>query len=1436
MVDPRIAWRGERSFAENFADSLLTSWWGENVIELGNRIADPRSQLYFRDPETQHHVFFGYRPTPGYNPFRSRPDLNPRDYTLALQARSDAELDNLLKTRRDTQRIEGRLAEEGAGVSSFLAGVFDPINVLPFPVARGVGMWKGALKGGASVGAMATAMEATREFGGPETAGQYGMVFGGSALFGAAFGAVAGRMGPEGPRAAERQMGAMEDLDRGIDTTQKELRAAAMFPEGVSAEAIDAGQEIPLGVKAQGREDILKALEDARLAGLVPGEDWNLVRATVNAMPDRWLERVRLTVMDGAAADTAGVPKDALGLYQIVRDQVSLFMGPEMQGRTSLVLSHEFGHRAMFYFVDEKAFDEARALWEKDVEPANRALAKLREGGEDLEGVTEAAAYRASFSEWFADGIMRAVADKAHLKLDATTGPLSARARALFDKVIDEITAFAKRLAASLGLHSLSHRDLMENFFRKVLHEAKRNERGTFARAEQRLDLAERATGLRMEQIFASAVDGIDEIPFKRVDALAGYYARSDRFSEDDAKSGKAAATIEKDLAKAEGETADIHRIARTGVGLERTRWQQLPYYVAKNNMLPGLLGAMVSRLADQIAGAPGLRLFKNENGIATDQSAFSLAQQWWARYSTARREMDKLYMEYLGAARADVQLSDWSMQMRDVLQLAERSEFGKKVVTGMGLPTTPEGKLSYKQFREEVGAALHMGDEHPDELVKRAAALWRKEVLEPFEEAARTLGMFGVERLKRETASMTTKIDRLAARMELWTERREAAEADGRGALAAKIGEKLDEMKSERQELEGQVKENEARLKKFLEEETAAPKGAESFFPVRWALSKIDANPEGLRKILYDWFRKDHPEQTAEEISERVTLTMGRIRKLAQRNALFHDEMDPAEAIQTAKEKLAAETDKTARDTRRAAAGEEPGFAPASVIKRKLDIPPLLVREFLDMDVDRVMHGYVRGMGAAVELARLDSRLSGGASSHLEGTLAKLDALIDDAALTDEGSARALRSEWAIQRKALEDLRDKVLGLYGIPEDPTAWDYRAIAAAKNFSTITVMGQTWKAALTDAGSSMIAVGVRDFLGGLATRFFGGAAEFKLGRAEVELSGEALDVMRGVTLQRLADQLDLPYSGITKGEQILHEAANKMHLINLLAPWTDFIKGFSGAIIQSNLIKHSIAWSKGTLSKADQTKMAALGIDESLAREIAEQWEAVGAMKGTKLHLANSGAWKNLEVAERFRAALGDAVRTAVVTPGPADRPNFMSAGIWSAVLQYRGFAMGATQRVLMAGMQTRDAYTMSGMLAMVGIGYMIDLMKSSDYDKRSLVSGERLLRAVEYSGVTGILSDINNMIEVASGNSIGVRPALSLDPLVKDPNWAERVGQAGGPAVSPWLGSLWALTAPEASAHDQSRALMRLMPFNNWWFWNDFMRRARTDAADAIEE
>ena len=414
-----------------------------------------------------------------------------------------------------------------------------------------------------------------------------------------------------------------------------------------------------------------------------------------------------------------------------------------------------------------------------------------------------------------------------------------------------------------------------------------------------------------------------------------------------------------------------------------------------------------------------------------------------------------------------------------------------------------------------------------------------------------------------------------------------------------------------------------------------------------------------------------------------------------------------------------------------------------------------------------------------------------------------------------------------AERNKVLEDMEaavELVRGTYGLPADPHHWTSRGMRAMKHYNALTMLTGFF-AATADVARITMTSGIQR---GFKTQFEMWAdmlgnkqlGILKSGKKEAQSFAEAVDMITGQRAMLFSDIGDM-FGMTSKIEGMMGKAANfNFMYVNLMSRWTEFMKSAASVTIGSRILEDSVKWGKGTLSDKNKTKLASSGIDEQMAKKIAREFE----LHGTKLEynfMANSAEWTDDAAKQAFGAALNKDINITIVTPGKGDTPLFMNYELASTIVQFKKFAMAATQRMLLRGMQERDMDFLFGSILLMGTGMLVDavyteLRFGKDYSKKSLT--EKLLAAFDRSGLGGIYVDVNRSIEALTDNRIGLRPLLG-EGKPYGSSMKSKVGLLGPSASQIYnIFDIMYDVGGNKYNHYTARNVRRLIPFQNVWY------------------
>lgn len=650
-----------------------------------------------------------------------------------------------------------------------------------------------------------------------------------------------------------------------------------------------------------------------------------------------------------------------------------------------------------------------------------------------------------------------------------------------------------------------------------------------------------------------------------------------------------------------------------------------------------------------QMAETP-LEYADNAKGVATEKggSVETRIKMWNAPLAKGLREIDTEYAKYF---HATPEPSSWQVRLSPLRSEFERMRGGRK--------------LTYKQFKEEVGRAAYMGGRHEIPEVANAAKTYR-EIDEALKNAAIEARLF-------------------------------PEDVDVAGDISHRF--------------------------RMYDKE------------------RIIARRDEFGRILHDYFIT---KRDAAAAVEKVETTNPKAAKEAQALADFGRLSD-------------AELKNIVDETINTILGHAEGRIPYDIVagprgalkERVLKIETAKIHEFVENDIEHVLHAQMRTMSADIELAKKFG------SVDLKELLRKVndeaDARIDKA--STEKERKAIEKARTDTIRDLEGIRDRLRGTYALPANPASLVLRAGRVARNVNYLRLLGGMTVSAIPDMAKVV-------FVHGLASTFRDGFAPmvrnfkaFRLAANEVKMAGTALDMVLDSRTMAMADIMD-DFGRGSKFERGLKAASSRFGVVSLMAPWNAAMKQFAGLVTMTNVIKASQRVAAGKGTQKDITRLAASGIDEDLAARIATQFERHGTDQDGVL-IAGGINWKDKGALEAFRAAIVRDVDRIVVTPGQ-DKPLWMSTELGKAVGQFKSFGMSSMQKTMLAGLQQRDAATLNGALLALGLGAFTYWAKMGLAGRETADDPKQwAVEALDKSGLTGWLMDANAILEKATRGKWG---------------------------------------------------------------------------------
>ena len=317
---------------------------------------------------------------------------------------------------------------------------------------------------------------------------------------------------------------------------------------------------------------------------------------------------------------------------------------------------------------------------------------------------------------------------------------------------------------------------------------------------------------------------------------------------------------------------------------------------------------------------------------------------------------------------------------------------------------------------------------------------------------------------------------------------------------------------------------------------------------------------------------------------------------------------------------------------------------------ERTFHIPDELIEDYIESDVMEVAMRYVTTMSSDIEM----TRAFGKADMEFQKIEIQNEAnKLIDAATTEKDRVR-IQDEATRQIKNIEDMSALLRNRYVSWGDHVGLK-RIGRGIKQYNFMRLLGSATLSSIVDAGKIVMEQGLSRSFGGIFADMATGFKGLRMARKEAHLAGTALDIVLSTRTRSLAD-LGERYVAESKFERGLSKGSDYFGIVNALSIWNEGMKSWASSLASSHILQTAEKLAKGNnLSRADRLKLARSGIDEGLARKIADQsthWErhAGGVI------LANTEAWDDSVAREAFRDALVTEVDRAVITPGVADAP------------------------------------------------------------------------------------------------------------------------------------------------------------------------------------
>lgn len=493
-----------------------------------------------------------------------------------------------------------------------------------------------------------------------------------------------------------------------------------------------------------------------------------------------------------------------------------------------------------------------------------------------------------------------------------------------------------------------------------------------------------------------------------------------------------------------------------------------------------------------------------------------------------------------------------------------------------------------------------------------------------------------------------------------------------------------------------------------------------------------------------------------------------------------------------------------------------------APLHKRAFGIQDIMIEDALITDVEVVAKNFIHSMGP--DLALVEK--FGDIDMTKQFKTIKDDAadLIRKATTDKEVTRINAQADSAIAD--LMAIRDRIRNTHGLSDDPMSWTQRVGRGALQLNLVTKLGGMTASAIPDIGRPVM---VNGLINTFSDGFIPLITNFKnFGKLTTQIRrdlGGASDMITNARMQAIGDTLHNDYARGNKLERGLTAASESFGMASLMAPWNTAWKQFSGAVSMGRITRAIMDDVAGKINGKEREFLRSTSIPQGMARKIAAQLDEFKQVEGG-ITLPNVSAWVDKGAARAFRMAVRREIDRTIITPGAADRPTTAtSTMVGRVIFQFKSFALSATNKIFLSGLQQADMAAMNGLVMSVTLGMMATAFKAWDADRGAELDEWTMTKwvteGVDRSGSLGILSDANNILEKATRGSLGFSAFTGGQQMSR---FASR--NVAGAILGPSFGALSTLGAvvgnSAATAFGDGAvtaaditAIRRLIPYNN---------------------
>jgi len=466
---------------------------------------------------------------------------------------------------------------------------------------------------------------------------------------------------------------------------------------------------------------------------------------------------------------------------------------------------------------------------------------------------------------------------------------------------------------------------------------------------------------------------------------------------------------------------------------------------------------------------------------------------------------------------------------------------------------------------------------------------------------------------------------------------------------------------------------------------------------------------------------------------------------------------------------------------------------------------------------------------------------------------------------------------------ETLRDNKDKYYNIFNTGDPSTFFQSRLPATLRNWASTAMMGKVLFASIVDFARIPMVHGFANTFKYLNSKtiFAADNKEFNQSLIENSWLGDAYDVVMNNSSNRLIGNTEYrvgrgssAYSRFFDKNiaQPFESVQSPFYHLNLLSGWTQTMKEWTQHISTHRFLEDCVKVANGKATKFELTRLNNYGISKQEARAIGRlpMHKTPNGMLFTKMD-----EWyatkRGVELGDKLRFATFQDVQRTIITPSMSDKPNMMfgvirvrneklaqafdndvmrflggyektefggkfNNGFLALPFQFFAWSFAANRKLILSGLSGREMNVMTGAITMIGFAALGDYLKNPRYYQHKTAE-ERIYRAIEMSGITGLIGDANFALEVVSegmfDTPLGVRPSIGTPGRFGEANIADATGEFIGAGPGMLADLIYALGS-DVPFDEKAQTIRRLIPFNNLIYFDSLFKKIYGAGVDLI--